>query len=154
MALPDYENDPALQAGGGDWFKFQTIGDTLIGTVTNYRRGEERVNGAGKKTVNGVYEFTKDDGAIVNLEVGQSDLKGKFQDGQITLGDKVRIVFSSTIPSGKPSPIKIFTVDVQKAGTFTPAIVVNTVATNADEALATLNSKLGATPVQSDKPPF
>lgn len=145
---PDYANDPDLQAGG-DWVKWETVGDQVTGTVTGFRKGPQRTKPDGSVSVNGIYEITKDDESVVNLEVGQVFLKGLFKDEQVSIGDRIRLTYSADekIP-GKPSAMKKFTLEIKKADQL--AVVPAT--TTTDAARATLESKLGAK--QVDSAPF
>ena len=145
---PDYANDPDLQSGG-DWVKWNAVGDSVTGVITGFRKGPARPKDNGSVVTNGVYEITKEDESVVNIEIGQVFLKGLFKDEQVTIGDKVRITYSADEKiAGKGSSMKKFTLEVRKGGQLPD----NSVVTNKDAALETLQSKLGATVVE--KAPF
>lgn len=150
--IPDYDNDPSLQGSSGAWHKWEKVGDQLIGVVTGFRKSEERTRPDGNRYTNGVYEITKDDETVINLEVGQTDLKSKFAENRISVGDRIRVTFAEEIRTGKPSPLKSFTVEVQKADTL-PTDTAPAAPAVTEAARATLSSKLGATEV-NDKAPF
>ena len=145
---PDYANDPDLQAGG-DWVKWDAVGDSVTGVVTGFRKGPARIKADGTSKTNGVYEITKEDESVVNIEIGQVFLKGLFKDEQVAIGDTVRITYSADEKiAGKASSMKKFTLEVRKGGQLPSSTVVN----NTDAALETLQSKLGASVVE--KAPF
>lgn len=137
MSAIDY-NDPDL-AVGGDWVKWEAIGQTVIATVTGFKK-QSRVKTDGSTVVNGVYALREDDGTEINIEVGQAYLKGLFKEKQVQIGDRIKIVYTSDerLP-GKPSAMKKFTLDVARGGAATGGVN--------PEVVAHLQEQLGATPV-------
>ena len=144
MTAIDY-NDPDL-AAGGDWVKWEMIGQTVIATVTGFKK-QSRIKSDGSTIFNGVYSLREDDGTEINIEVGQAFLKGLFKEKQVQIGDRIKIVYTEDerLP-GKPSPMKKFTLDVARANAATPDI-------NA-QAQKMLEDQLGAKPVAANTPPF
>lgn len=145
MSAIDY-NDPDL-AVGGDWVKWEMVGQTVIATVTGFKK-QSRLKTDGSTVVNGVYSLREDDGTEVNIEVGQAFLKGLFKEKQVQIGDRIKIVYTSDerLP-GKPSPMKKFSLDVSRGGAA-PA------QTTTEAAHALLESQLGAKAVDSAPAPF
>lgn len=145
-------DDPDL-AVGGDYIKWEMVGQTVIGTIIGFRK-QMRVKADGTQFANGVYTLREDDGTEIFLEVGQVYLKGLFKEKQPQLGDRIRIVFESEERlAGKPSPMKKFTLDVVKGNANAGPINVSAPATAVDPVVAHLESQLGAT-VIDNKPPF
>ena len=97
----------------GDYFKFEEVGDQIVGVIKTVREG---------RTFNGdpcpelVLEL--EDGDEKTITASQVLLKAALAESAPQVGDKVRITYSG-IGEAKPgkAPPKQFTVDV-KAGPF------------------------------------
>lgn len=116
----DYD-DPDIQVGG-NWIKWETVGDNVVGTITAYAK-KKRSKDDGSEVVNPIFHITKDDGSEVSMEAGQVGLKQALVGARPQIGDRVRITYTGNQKiAGKPSQMKLFTVEVSKApATSAPA---------------------------------
>lgn len=100
-------------AGSGDYFKFDDVGDTIVGVIKDVREG---------RTFNGdpcpELVLETDDGEEKTVTASQVRLKAALAEKRPQVGDKVRIAYSGVgeASPGKAPP-KEFTVDV-KEGPF------------------------------------
>lgn len=126
----------------GQWVTWKEIGQAEIATIAGYAT-QERKKPDGSLVINPVYTLREDDGAEVLMEVGQAALKDLFKKERPQIGDRVRIIFVGEEKiSGKPSPMKKFTLEVSRAGAQAPVTTANT-------AVANLQAGLGAQVIES-----
>lgn len=97
---------------GGDFVKFENIGDNVVGIIKDIREGRD-FNGNPCPLL--VLEVS-DDGDEKTLTAGQVLLKAALAEMSPQVGDRIRITYSG-VSEAKPgkAPAKEFTVDV-KAG--------------------------------------
>lgn len=106
---------PNMKRPGGDYWKPANIGDQITGHITTVREVPNYDNDGYIPEI----VITTDEGSDVIVQGSQVDLMVKLYDlgeqDRLNLGDKIRITFSSTVPTKKGSPKKVFTIDI-KAG--------------------------------------
>lgn len=97
-------------AEGGDFVKFDEVGDAVIGTVKEVREGRDY---NGNPCPELVLEVS-DDGDEKTVTAGQALLKAALAESAPAVGDRIRITYSGN-SQGKPgrNPAKQFTVDVK-----------------------------------------
>lgn len=106
---------PNVKRPGGDYWKPANIGDQITGILS--RVGET----ANYDNTGMIPEIvvTTDEGSDVIVQGSQVDLMVKLYDlgeqDRLNVGDRIRITFSSTVPTKKGSPKKVFSIDI-KAG--------------------------------------
>lgn len=95
---------------GGDFVKFDNIGDNVIGIIKEVREGKD-FNGNPCPLL--VLEVS-DAGDEKTLTAGQVMLKAALAEKAPKVGDKVKITYSG-VSEAKPgkAPAKVFTVDVK-----------------------------------------
>ena len=99
-----------MSAGGGDYHKFETVGETLVGAITAKRAGTD-FNG------NPCPEFDMhlDDDTDVTVSAGQAMLKRLVLETNPQVGDRIAISYTHDEKTTKGSAMKCFDVAV-KAG--------------------------------------
>ena len=97
-------------SGGGDYWKWETIGQTLVGTITTKRAGTD-FNGNPCPEM----DIATDDGDTVTLSAEQAMLKRLVLDANPQIGDRIAISFTGEEKTAKGGTMKVFEVAV-KAG--------------------------------------
>lgn len=99
--------------GGGDYVKFDEVGDQVIGVIKDVREGRTFNNDPCPELV-----LEDDDGDERIVTAGQVLLKQALAEKRPNVGDKIRITYSG-VGEAQPgkAPPKEFTVDV-KEGPF------------------------------------
>lgn len=118
-----------LAAPAGNSFKFETVGDTLEGTVTYVGDWQEQIN-----KFNGNTEQV----ARIGVDTGNSEIayvwprKGsamaqaiaealrEAQQAELTEGQTLKIRFDSTKDTGKGQPLKLFRARISADGGIPP----------------------------------
>lgn len=97
-------------AGGGDFVKFDNIGDQIVGTIKEVREGKDY---NGNPCPELVLEVS-DEGDEKTVTAGQALLKAALAEHAPSVGDRIRITYSGN-SQGKPgrNPAKEFTVEVK-----------------------------------------
>lgn len=111
-------NDPwagITAGGGGDYLKWETVGQSVIGTITAKRAGTD-FNGHPCPQM----DINTDDGETVTLNAGQAQLKALILDANPQVGDRIAITFSGEEKVEKGMK-KVFDVAVKAGDGTTPA---------------------------------
>jgi hypothetical protein len=100
-------------SGGGDFVKFDEIGDAVVGTIKEIREGRDYNGNPCPELVLEVSE----DGDEKTVTAGQALLKAALAEAAPQVGNKIRITYTGN-SQGKPgrNPAKEFKVEV-KPGT-------------------------------------
>ena len=95
---------------GGDFVKFENVGDQVVGVVKEVREGKD-FNGHPCPEL--VLEV--EDGEEKTVTAGQVRLKAELAEKRPQMGDKIRITYSG-VGDAKPgkAPAKLFTVEVKE----------------------------------------
>jgi hypothetical protein len=98
-------------AGGGDYAKFDNVGDAVIGVVKTVREGQDFNKNPCPELV-----LEQDDGEEITVTAGQVMLKAELAEKRPQVGDKVRITYSGVSNDARPgrAPAKLFTVEVKE----------------------------------------
>lgn len=99
-----------LPRGGGDYFKFNDVGDSVAGTMTAKRAGTD-FNGNPCPEL----DIETGDGETVTLSAAQAQLKRLLMDANPQVGDRLSIVYTHDEKTTKGSNMKCFDVAI-KAG--------------------------------------
>lgn len=96
--------------GGGDFVKFENVGDTIIGVIKEVREGSDFNKNPCPELV-----LEDENGEEKTVTAAQVRLKAALAEKRPKQGDKVRIVYSGVgeASPGKAPP-KEFTVDVKE----------------------------------------
>lgn len=111
--MPSIWDDPDMKVGG-DYIKFENVGDTAVGTIRHI----------GKKvwddgSVSPTLLLACDDGEERTVTAGQIQLKAKLAEARPQVGDRIRIEFTENERRAGGKTLKHFKVDV-KAGEPAP----------------------------------
>lgn len=111
-------------AGGGDYVKFENVGDQVIGVIKEVREGRDFSKNPCPELV-----LEVEDGEEKTVTAGQVMLKQALAEKRPQKGDKVRITYSG-VGDAKPgqAPAKLFTVDVKEG----PYELQNAAVSNSD----------------------
>jgi len=123
-------DDPELQAGG-DFVKFDNVGDTIAGTITAIRRQRFDDGQVAPQIL-----LTADDGTERTLTAGQIRLKTKLAELRPEAGDHITITLTDVEKRSGGKSLKHFDVKVRPNGTAQPAPAVNAAATVPASAVA------------------
>ncbi len=109
-------DDPDLKIGG-DFIKFEDVGDTVSGTVSAVRA--HRFDDG--KVVPQVL-LTTDDGEERTMTAGQVQLKAKLAELRPEVGDHIKVTMTGVEKRTGGKTLKVFDVDVTRGGApATPA---------------------------------
>lgn len=99
------------RGGSGDFVKFETIGDSVTGTIVAIR---EHTFDAAKGAVPLIDIAPRAGGEVVTLSVDKVDLKYKLAELEPQVGDDLRVRYADTerTPNGTK---KVFTIDHRRA---------------------------------------
>ena len=102
--------DYSTYLDGGDFVKFENVGDQVVGVIKEVREGKD-FNGSPCPEL--VLEV--EDGEEKTVTAGQVRLKAELAEKRPQVGDKIRITYSG-VGDAKPgkAPAKLFTVDVKE----------------------------------------
>lgn len=126
-------DDPEMRIAS-DYAKFETIGDTVSGTVT------------------GVYAHRFDDGKVVPkimldtadgeiaLTAGQVRLKAALSEKRPEVGDNLTVTLTEIEKRAGGKTLKHFDVDVVKSGTPAPATAPTTLTAEQQQAMELLKA--------------
>ena len=122
-------DDPEIKAGG-DYIKFDNVGDTVTGTVTAIRA--HRFDDG--KVVPQVL-LTTDDGEEKTMTAGQVQLKAKLAEQRPESGDHIKVTLTDIEKRAGGKTLKVFDVQVTRAGaTHAPAAAPTPPAAQPDPA--------------------
>jgi len=125
-------DDEDVQPTGGDFVKFENVGDSVVGTITAIRKQRfTDDNAADGYSYAPQLDLQLADGREATLTAGQWHLKKQLIDQRPDVGDRIKVVHT-----GKQGRSKLFTLEIQRG-----------------EAVATKPVK-AAPNVGADKPPF
>lgn len=129
-------DDPEIREGG-EFVKFETVGDTISGTITAVR--SHRFDDG--KVVPQIL-LTTDDGAEKTMTAGQVRLKAALAAERPEAGDHLTVTFTQIEKRAGGKTLKHFDVTVRRAGapatpaaTPTPAPAANGVPAGVDPAV-------------------
>ncbi len=107
---------------GGDYMKFEEIGDRITGTIKKVREGEDYSRNPCPELILEINE----DGDEQTVTAGQAGLKMALAEKRPQVGDRIRITYSGN-GSAKPgqNPMKEFTVEVKPGEPVVSAPVAN-----------------------------
>lgn len=100
-------DDPEVQPTGGDFVKFENVGDSVVGTITAIRK--QRFQGDDGDQYAPQLDLTLDDGTEVTLTAGQWQLKKLLIEQRPDVGDRIKVVHT-----GKQGRSKLFTLAVKR----------------------------------------
>lgn len=103
-------DDPEI-ATGGEFVKFENVGDTISGTITAVR--SHRFDDG--KVVPQIL-LTTDDGEDRTMTAGQIRLKAALVEQRPEAGDHVTVTFTEVEKRSGGKTLKHFTVDVKRGG--------------------------------------
>lgn len=125
--------DDIPRGGGGTYFKFESPGDSVKGTVTRIGKGTDFDDRPCPE-----FDLQREDGTTVTISAGQAQLKRLILDALPGVGDTVVIVYTHDERTPKGGSMKCFDVAV-KAGdgaapdtTPEPALSAKTATSAAD----------------------
>ena len=101
-------DDEEIQPTGGDFVKFNEVGDSVIGTITAIRK--QRFEDSDGVTYAPQIDLDTADGERT-LTAGAVKLRQLFIDQRPEVGDRIKVVHT-----GKSGRVKLFTLDVRRAG--------------------------------------
>lgn len=108
-------DDPDLRVGG-EFFKFDNVGDSIAGTV-NAVRAHRFDDGSVAPQV----MLTTDDGEEKTVTAGQVRLKAALAEKRPEAGDRISITFTENEKRAGGKTLKHFNVDVTRGGGGAPA---------------------------------
>ena len=108
-------DDPDLRVGG-EFFKFDNVGDSIAGTV-NAVRAHRFDDGSVAPQV----MLTTDDGEEKTVTAGQVRLKAALAEKRPEAGDRISITFTENEKRAGGKTLKHFNVDVTRGGGAAPA---------------------------------
>lgn len=100
-------DDEDVQPTGGDFVKFNDVGDSVIGTITAIRK--QRFEDSDGVTYAPQIDLDTEDGERT-LTAGAVKLRQLFIDQRPEVGDRIKVVHV-----GKNGRVKLFTLDVRRA---------------------------------------
>lgn len=100
-------DDEDVQPTGGDFVKFNNIGDTVIGTITAIRK--QRFEDKGEVTYAPQIDLDTADGERT-LTAGAVKLRQLFIEQRPEVGDRIKVTHT-----GVAGRVKLFTLDVKRA---------------------------------------
>lgn len=143
-------DDPEMKVGG-DYIKFENVGDTITGTVLSV--GAHRWDDG---SVSPQVLLQTEDGEEKTITAGQIRLKAALAEKRPEVGDTLTVTYTELEKRAGGKTLKHFSVDVSKGANkgFTSAPISSSAPSSADDALAgmdpavveALKAKLGATP--------
>lgn len=108
-------DDPDLRVGG-EFFKFDNVGDSISGTI-NAVRAHRFDDGSVAPQV----MLTTDDGEEKTVTAGQVRLKAALAEQRPEAGDRITITFTENEKRAGGKTLKHFNVDVTRGGGAAPA---------------------------------
>jgi hypothetical protein len=114
-------DDPELQAGG-DFVKFEAVGDSIAGTITAIRRQRWEDGSVAPQIL-----LTADDGTERTITAGQIRLKTKLAELRPEAGDHITITLTEVEKRSGGKTLKHFDVQVRPNG-VKPAMATTPVA--------------------------
>jgi hypothetical protein len=129
---------PELTAGG-DFFKFDNVGDEIIGTIQAIK-----VHRWDDGKVSPQIYLLLDDGEEKTVTAGQIQLQIKLKELRPNVGDRIKINFTSIEKRAGGKTLKHFDVAVKAAGTAANGI------TPLAAAQAVLESSIAAKPIAAN----
>lgn len=124
-------DDPSLKVGG-DFVRFDNIGDTVSGTI-----GVVRAHRFEDGSVAPQILLTTDDGEEKTITAGQVRLKTELATQRPEAGDHITITLSDVEKRSGGKTLKHFTVDVRRGGNPAPAAATTAPSPAADAPAAT-----------------
>lgn len=99
-------DDEDVQPTGGDFVKFDNVGDKVIGTITAIRK--QRFEDNGEVTYAPQIDLDTEDGERT-LTAGAVKLRQLFIEQRPEVGDRIKVVHT-----GKSGRVKLFTLEVRR----------------------------------------
>lgn len=150
MSTDSIWDNPEMKVGG-DYIKFEEVGDTITGTVLSV--GAHRWDDG---SVSPQVLLQTADGEEKTITAGQIRLKAALAEKRPEVGDTLTVKYTELEKRAGGKTLKHFEVDVIKGANkgFASAPISSSAPTSADDALAgmdpavleALKAKLGATP--------
>ena len=108
----DFYDDPDLSVVSGDWIKWETPGQTLVGTITERSKGTD-FNG----NPCAVFSVETADGDTVALSAAQYQIKKEAAAEKWAVGDRIGIEFVREERMDNGNKVKVFEIETAKAET-------------------------------------
>lgn len=120
-------NDPWDGVSNGNYAKWETVGDEVVGDVIGKGLGPDMQGEM-------VPQLTvrRDDASEVTVTASQGQLKGKLLEGKPQIGDRIKIVYVRKEDRGGGKTLKHFEVTIKSGGAKSP-VTPEAVAQAADD---------------------
>lgn len=138
-------DDEDVQPTGGDFVKFNEVGDTVIGTITAIRK--QRFEDSDGVTYAPQLDLDTADGERT-LTAGAVKLRQLFIEQRPEVGDRIKVVHT-----GKSGRVKLFSLDVRKAEAG-PAKAAKPPAKATSATTRSMSSRAAAPVEDDDEIPF
>lgn len=108
------DEETAALATGGEFFRFNAIGDKLVG---RFVKTEERVNQFQKKEIVYTFKTRTPEGAVKEVRLSPNVALAKMlEKAELKPGHAAMITYTGDLPiEGKPHPMRMFKLAVDRA---------------------------------------